>query len=103
VTQSLPDRARTLWAEFERLQDQPLVPERPAELQAWTLAGLVPHLLDEISGRDVLLTAVRRLTASPDGLYDLPDDVLVPVGRIREALHAGLHTQLRTEKEHDCG
>lgn len=86
MTRSWPDVARATWAEYQQLLARPHVPEIAAGVRERKLAGMVPHLLDEISKRDVLLTAVRRLTATGDGLYDRDAAEVVLVGQIRRAL-----------------
>jgi hypothetical protein len=75
-----------MWANYQRLRAQ-----RPADptaigVQQACLAETAPHLLDEISKRDMVLTRVRQLIAGADGLYDLDPDAVVPVSAIRDAL-----------------
>lgn len=86
MTRSWPDVARATWAEYQQLLAGARVPEIAAAARERKLAGMVPHLLDEISKRDVLLTAVRRLTATGDGLYDRKSEETVTVAQLREAL-----------------
>lgn len=83
-----PDIARSMWDEYRQYTDpcQPVVPANGAATRERALVGVVPHLLDEISRRDMVLTRVRRLTATRDGLYDLPPDTPVPVSAVRAAL-----------------
>lgn len=89
MTESWPDAARAAWAEFDANRNHATVREAKAHLaQARQLAEMVPRLLDEISRRDMVLTRVRALLGTDCGMYDLPDDHLVPVSTSRAALDA---------------
>lgn len=80
-----PDIARRVHADYEQGLRHGAA---KGLLSLWEarLAHMVPHLLAEISGRDVVLTRVRSLIGTGCGLYDLEDDHMVPVSAIRRAL-----------------
>lgn len=87
MTGSWPDAARTMWAEFDASREHRTVRAAKAHLLlARQLAEMVPHLLDEISKRDVLLTRVRQLAGTTGGLYDRDPRDLVPVADILAVL-----------------
>lgn len=83
---SWPDVAREQYDAYLRLLAADVVSEHLANARARDLTVLVPLLLGEISKRNVLLTAVRQLCGTPDGLYDRDPAELVSVADILAAL-----------------
>lgn len=81
-----PDVARSWWTKYQQFLSTPFPSDLELRRRERELVELVPRLLAEISKRDALLTAVRRLTATEDCLYERDPAEVVVVGQIRKAL-----------------